>query len=106
MNPFRICMLISRSIRLTGIERDRRADHDLRGEQPEEQRRLAEPARHRALRADRLGDAVGRRQRDDRGREHRRAEQTDREQRLRARAGDRLQGLGRLRRRRDRLDPP
>src|SRR5207237_254888 len=70
------------------------ADGDLPGEEPEEQRRLGEPAGHRPLHPDRLGQGVGGRERHHGGGQRRGAEQADGEEVGGGRAGGRLEGPG------------
>src|SRR5439155_17315258 len=79
---------------VAGDEGDEGADGDLPAEEPEEQRRLGEPAGHRPLHPDRLGQGVGGRERHHGGGQRRGAEQADGEEVGGGRAGGRLEGPG------------
>ena len=68
MSPLRTWVLISRSMRLPGARATAAPMTTWPVNSDEEQWRLGEAARHRALDADGLGDGVGGRQRDDRRR--------------------------------------
>ena len=79
-----------------GDHRHDRADRDQDGDDPDEHRRLARRTGDALLEAERLGDHVGRGDREDRGGEQARAEQPDRKQDLGEAAGERLQRLRRF----------